>query len=317
MKKQASFMVIGGANIDMTGKALSSSSVIAQSHLGQITSSFGGVARNISETLGRLDQKTQFLSAFGDDAQSQKMIDELSSLSVDCQHSLFASDAKADSYMAIYDEAGNLIAAINDMPLIDLIDADFIKQHQKVISQADRVVIDANLSPDAIEAICHTLTDAQLAADAVSLRKASKLKPYLSQLHLLKVTTEEAAQLIEAGDRLTNDQILDKLHDAGVDIILLSAGPEGFTLSSSTDRLSRKPKTDMDIVTSSGAGDGLFAGVLYGLSQNYDLEMIANIAENTATSALSSSKAVNPSLTIEMVDPNFEQENEEPLEDIR
>ena len=305
MKKQASFMVIGGANIDMTGKALSSSSVIAQSHLGQITSSFGGVARNISETLGRLDQKTQFLSAFGDDAQSQKMIDELSSLSVDCQHSLFASDAKADSYMAIYDEAGNLIAAINDMPLIDLIDADFIKQHQKVISQADRVVIDANLSPDAIEAICHTLTDAQLAADAVSLRKASKLKPYLSQLYLLKVTTQEAQQLCADDETSTHDQLLDNLHAAGVDLILLSAGSEGFTLSSSTKRVSRKPKTDSDIVTSSGAGDGLFAGVLYGLSQHYDLEMIATIAERVATSALISSKAVNPSLHKDMIDPLY------------
>jgi len=305
MTKKASFLVIGGANCDVTGKALSVSSQDAQSHIGQITTSFGGVARNIAETLGRLDQNTRLITAIGDDAQSKQMIDELSSLSINCELSLIATDAKADSYMAIHDEAGNLMAAINDMPLINLLDADFIKQHQTAISGADRVVIDANLSPAAIEAICQSLTDAQLAADAVSLRKASKLKPYLSQLYLLKVTTQEAQQLCADDETSTHDQLLDNLHAAGVDLILLSAGSEGFTLSSSTKRVSRKPKTDSDIVTSSGAGDGLFAGVLYGLSQHYDLEMIATIAERVATSALISSKAVNPSLHKDMIDPLY------------
>ena len=305
MTNKASFLVIGGANNDVTGKALSASSHHAQSHLGQISTSFGVVARNIAETLARLDQNTCLITAFGDDALSKQMIDELSSLSVNCQLSLIAADAKADSYMAIHDEAGNLISAINDMPLINLIDADHINQHQKQISQADRVVIDANLSAEAIEAICHALTDTKLAADAVSLRKASKLKPYLSQLYLLKVTIQEAQQLCAVNETSSHDQLLDNLHDAGVDLILLSAGSEGFTLSSATNRVSRKPKTNNDIATNSGAGDGLFAGVLYGLSQNYDLEMIATIAEHVATSALISTKAVNPSLHRQMIDPLY------------
>ena len=305
MTEKASFLVIGGANSDVTGKALSASSHHAQSHLGEITTSFGGVARNIAETLARLDQNTHLMTAFGDDRQSKQMIDELSSLSVNCELSLIAADAKADSYMAIHDEAGNLMAAINDMPLINLIDADFIKQHEIAISQADRVVIDANLSPEAIEAICYALTDTKLAADAVSLRKASRLKPYLSQLYLLKVTTQEAQELCGFNETPTPDQLLDNLHEAGVGLILLSAGSEGFTLSSSTNRVSRKPKTNSDIVTNSGAGDGLFAGVLYGLSQNYDLEMIATIAERVAASALISAKAVNPSLHRQMIDPLY------------
>ena len=305
MTNKVSFLVIGGANSDVTGKALSASSQNAQSHLGQITNSFGGVARNIAETLARLDQNTHLITALGDDGQSKQMIDELSSLSINCELSLIVSNAKADSYMAIHDEAGNLIAALNDMPLVKLIDADFIKLHQKQISQADRVVIDANLCAEAIEAICHGLTDTYLAADAVSLRKASKLKPYLSQLHLLKVTTQEAQELCAVNKTSTHDQLLDNLHEAGVDLVLLSAGAEGFTLSSSKNRISLPPKTDMNIVTSSGAGDGLFAGVLYGLSQNYELEMIATIAERVAASALISSKAVNPSLHKDMIDPLF------------
>ena len=75
-------MVIGGANLDITGKAISSSSITAQSHMGSITKSAGGVARNIAESLGRLGQSVTLLSAFGDDQDSLNMQDELSSAHV-------------------------------------------------------------------------------------------------------------------------------------------------------------------------------------------------------------------------------------------
>ena len=303
MIKSASFMVIGGANIDITGKALSSSSMTAQSHRGHIAKSSGGVARNIAESLGRLGQSVTLLSAFGDDDDSQAMQDELSSAHVFHDLCVMTPHHKADSYMAIYDEAGSLITAINDMPLIETINGDVINHHQNKVKACDKIVIDANLSPDAINAICAIADDNQLVADAVSLKKAEKLKPYLSSLSLLKVTYEEACQLMDIHKALTPDQILDDLHEKGIQMILLSQGAAGFTLSTTTDRLSKSAETDIDIVNSSGAGDGLFAGTLYGLSQGYDIAGIAEIARNVAKSALASPKAVNPLLTSQQIDP--------------
>ena len=303
MIKQASFMVIGGANLDITGKAISSSSMAAQSHIGQITKSSGGVARNIAESLGRLGQSVRLLSAFGDDEDSRAMQDELSSAGVIHNLSVITPHQKADSYLAIYDEAGGLISAINDMPLIETINSDIINQYQSQIKDADRVVIDANLSPDTLNAICALIGNHLLAADAVSIKKAAKLKPYLSSLGLLKVTFEEACQLVDKSETLSLDQILDNLHEQGVQMILLSQSAAGFTLSSGTDRLSKSANTDIDIINSAGAGDGLFAGTLYGLSQGYEFGIIADIAHNMAKSALASSKAVNPDLTSQQIDP--------------
>lgn len=303
MMKSASFMVIGGANLDITGKAVSSSSMTAQSHIGSITKSSGGVARNIAESLGRLGQSVTFLSVFGDDDDSRAMQDELSSAGVYHELSVIMPHHKADSYMSIYDEAGSLITAVNDMPLIKAIDSDVIAHHQNKMKAADRIVIDANLSADALNAVCALARDNQLAADAVSVQKAVKLKPYLSSLKLLKATYEEACQLVDKNGALTTDELLDRLHEQGVQVILLSQGAAGFTLSSGRNRLIKSAQTDLQIVNSSGAGDGLFAGTLYGLSQSYELGAIAEIALNIAQSALASPHAVNQLLTSQQIDP--------------
>ena len=57
------FLIIGGANIDITGRALTPPEIIADSHPGTITSHHGGVARNIAENLARLDCQIRLISA--------------------------------------------------------------------------------------------------------------------------------------------------------------------------------------------------------------------------------------------------------------
>lgn len=303
MNKAASFIVIGGANMDIAGKSLSSTSKASQSQVGSIAKSSGGVARNIAETLGRLEQNVTLLSAFGDDEDSRQIMDELASVKVGYDISVIHKNTKADLYMAIYDKAGELISAINDMPLIDTITADLLAQHKAALLSADKIVIDANLSSEAIDAICKHAPQSYLAADAVSITKAQKLKPYLSSLNLLKVTESEACQLIDHDQILTHDQLLHRLHEAGVTIILLSLGEEGFILSTEHQRVNLKAQADIDIITISGAGDGLFAGTLYGISQGYELEIIAQIARRVAQTALTSQKAVSTHLNRQLVDP--------------
>lgn len=73
-------VVIGGVNVDLTVKY---STVDQQqngaTYPGQVWQSFGGVGRNVTDCLTRLQAHPIFISAVGDDSHAQFLFDA-------CQH---------------------------------------------------------------------------------------------------------------------------------------------------------------------------------------------------------------------------------------
>ena len=70
MNRAAPIIVIGGANIDISAKYISSVAAAGDSNQGQISTSAGGVARNIAENLARLGSAVQLITGLGDDGFS-------------------------------------------------------------------------------------------------------------------------------------------------------------------------------------------------------------------------------------------------------
>ena len=58
--------VVGGANVDIEGR-VPGSLLLADSNLGTVIRSPGGVGRNIAENLTRLDTPTRLITALGRD----------------------------------------------------------------------------------------------------------------------------------------------------------------------------------------------------------------------------------------------------------
>lgn len=305
------FLIIGGANIDITGHACTPPEIIADSHPGTITSHHGGVARNIAENLARLDCQIRLISTFGDCQNSHALKDKLAGLDIMLTECLTVANHSADCYLSLHHPDGELISAINQMPLIDRLDSRFLKTKEAAITQADIIIIDANLPADSIAMIAEMKSEKQLlCGDCVSAHKAMRFAPYLDAFDMLKGNFDEACTLADMPATTSLNKLADTFLAKGLSHILLSHGSSGFCYGNKDETINQPALEAVaftqsvnmiraENATLSGAGDALLAGALFALSNQQPPAIIAMMAAKAAYYATLSQAPVNPFLTKE------------------
>lgn len=290
-------LVIGGANIDMTGRC-HDRLIPGDSNPGIVRSNAGGVARNIAENLARLGLDCGLMSAVGADLGKQLIEASCRDAGVDIRQLITIDRASTGSYLAIHNQLGALLAAISDMGIIEEMTPNLLRSQLSQFSDYQTLVLDANLPQSTLEWIVEHSKGCTLMADAVSATKAVRLKRILPKIDLLKVNRDEAAAIL---DHSGDDRLLSKkLHEQGVRQVLLSQGPEGASLYSKEGYF-HKGAIKGDNASDTGAGDALFAGFIAARHLVRRAENQLEFAIACATSALSSQAAVNPDLTVSLI----------------
>ena len=119
MSRVAPITVIGGANIDISAKYSSPVAAGGDSNQGQISTSAGGVARNIAENLARLGSAVQLITGLGDDGFSVSVRASLNLPLLDLSACYAPPNTPSDSYLSLYDMKGELVSAVNQMRLVN------------------------------------------------------------------------------------------------------------------------------------------------------------------------------------------------------
>ena len=119
--------------------------------------------------------------------------------------------------------------AIADMAIIERLGVDVLKAHEDMLRRAELLVVDVNLSEEALEYLLSNFTDKPIFVDTVSCAKAHKIKPYLNAIHTLKPNLKEAQQLsgISIQDNTELPKLANWFHDQGVQRVFLSLGSDG------------------------------------------------------------------------------------------
>ena len=129
--------VIGATAIDLTGKP----EIPLQkdtSAPGVISVSFGGVARNVYETLMRLRTPENFITAFGNDHWGNIIKDhfeKISSIGGDFINQV-TGDYRSAVFQVIVDHDGSLNAAVADMGITEKISPSKIKELWNIIKDS-------------------------------------------------------------------------------------------------------------------------------------------------------------------------------------
>ena len=121
--------VFGAANLDIAASARTTLAP-GDSTPGHITSTAGGVGRNIAENLARLHYKTFLISAVGDDLHGQFLLGHTRRAGVDISACSVLSSINTGLYLSLNQPDGALLAAINDMAAIDLLTPSEIARHR-------------------------------------------------------------------------------------------------------------------------------------------------------------------------------------------
>ncbi|MFQ6016494.1 MAG: carbohydrate kinase family protein, partial [Anaerolineae bacterium] len=294
-------IVIGAASIDMKGRPRKRL-VPATSNPGRVKVSIGGVGRNIAENLVRLGVPTTLLSAVGNDAFASQVLETSARAGIDVSQVLICRGDRTATYLAILDEEGSLISAIDDMGIMSRVTPQYIYRRRRHIKGAAMMVLDANLQPKAIRSAVNAAKryNIPVCADPTSTHLAPRLRKHLKDLFIITPNVSEAEVL--CGRKITNRfQPMDaaqELVSLGVKMAIITLAEEGLCYATSGES-GRIPAIRCQVVDNTGAGDALSAAVVFGLLNDFPVDEAVRLGVSAATLTLQCADTVCPDLSLE------------------
>lgn len=300
---QSYVLVIGAAGIDSKGRA-DVPLTFRTSTPGRVRVSVGGVARNIADNLARLGVDTVLLSAVGDDDSGRQVLGNAADVGIDTDYIIVASEHRTAAYLALLDERGDLVMSVDDMKILSIITPQVIDEQRGLIQDAEIIVLDSNLSEEAIDAIFRMATryNIPICADTTTTTLASKLKPYLSDIYMITPNISEAEVLCDCLIKDEDQAIAAarRLVNGGVDIALITLAEEGVVYATA-DASGHVPAMTTEYVDSTGASDALTATVVFGLLNDIPIDEAVRLGVSAAALTLSCGDTVCMDLSLELL----------------
>jgi pseudouridine kinase len=281
---------IGAANLDRKLRSLAPLA-LATSNPARQTESFGGVARNIAETLVRLGTTATLFTATGNDSAGAALLAHAAALGIDTSGALRLDGVASGTYTAVLDDDGELVVALGDMTLYDELTPDYIAARAARLACAALVVADLNLPLATVEslvALGRHVEAPPLVLVAVSGPKMARLPRSLEGVRLLILNQDELE--VRAGRPLTTlaaiEAAMEGLLRDGVRDLIVTRGADGVLYTDSSDggaicHLAAAQSPAGGIVDVTGAGDAFAAAVCWSLLQETPLSGDSEASEGS------------------------------------
>ena len=290
--------VIGGANIDIVARYAAPQHHHSESHQGVVSTSAGGVARNIAENLAHLGRSVRLICAMGDDDFAATIKTSITLPLIDTKACHVSGGAASDMYLNVFDHGGEVLHAINTMALIDLLTPDYLKTFENDLKSSALIVADCNLSQNSLDWLVGLDGRPNLYCDGVSPEKIIKLKPHLGRIDGLKCNQKEAAELLDLPPETAPSDLMKQLVQRGISTIILSLGQNGVLCHQGGNQVDiPHPEKPQKIISVSGAGDALFAGYIHGCLDGLPQDQAINLGLAAAQLTLGCPHAVNPDIS--------------------
>jgi pseudouridine kinase len=271
-----------------------------------VRNSVGGVARNVAENLSRLEVPVILLTAIGRDVQGARVIKQCRDSGINCRHVRRVADAQTGHHVALLKRDGELSAAVSDFDVLKYVDSDYLQKHERLFAAAALVVIDLNLSEEALATVFELAQryGTRVAADPTSPELAVRLRPYLSQLYLVTPNAPETSVLCGLQHRAyDHDSAIDvarQLVGYGVDLAVVTLGEQGLAYADPNGSgYIRAMHTN--VVDSTGAGDALTGAAIFGLLNQVPVDEAMKLGVTAASLTLQTRESVVQDLSQELL----------------
>jgi pseudouridine kinase len=275
---------IGGAHLDRHA-VLKAPFIPATSNPGNVTTSFGGVARNVAENLARLGREVAMVSLVGDDEAGRAVVAHLQALRIETSALAVAPARATASYTAILQPDGELVMGLADMDLYEVLTPALLESTWPILRDCDVWFVDANLPAVTIAWLAQQADTRMLAADAVSVPKSARLVDVLARIGPLFLNRAQRSALPDPLPARCG---------------VVTAGPLGVAAWNWPERIDLRalPAHPRDVT---GAGDALIAGTLFGLTGGLTLFDAVPLGLAAAAITVESPHTVAPELTAELM----------------
>lgn len=299
-------LVIGSSGIDIKGRPNQATLNWGMPNLGRVRNSVGGVARNIAENLARLEVPTVLLTAVGKDSAGRRVLRACERAGIDCSFVRYIPTGRTGTYMALLHPNGQLNVAISDFEIINLLNAEYLIQHEYLFEEAFMVVLDATLNAECMATAFDIAArySVRVVADPTTPVLAERLCPYLDQLFMIVPNSSETAtlcgQTVTADDRDSALAVARDLVSMGVDIAVVTLGPEGLAYADGGGGGYLRA-IQSNVVDATGAGDAFSGAVIFGLLNDVPIDEAMRLGITAASLTIESPYTVLPNLNQELL----------------
>jgi pseudouridine kinase len=293
---------IGGATVD---RKYRSAHVLQEGTSNPVTSrrSFGGVARNVAETLARLGAPSSLISVVGDDENGRSLVKHLQSSGVDTTRLLTVNAHATAEYAAILGPDGELAFGIADMEIMNTITIDDLQRVWPTLAGATWVFADCNLPTMVMANLRERRAGARfrLAVDPVSALKVQRLQGDLTGIDVLFLNMQEAMALTGAEAASSPSALAAILCARGAGAVVLTVGGDGLLVAEGAHETAL-PSLKANVVDVTGAGDALIAGTLSRLLVGEKLAEACRTGMLAAVLTIESEESVNTAMSPELIE---------------
>ena len=263
MRSRRTFLCAGAAHWDVIARA--SVDIGPGGDVpGQVIRRPGGVAANVAMGLAKLKCSVQLCAIIGADPAGDELKRELSAGGVNCEP-IVAQSSSTDTYVAIEDRDGELIAAVAENPDWRDLARPFHKRATTALSGCSDLFVDATLPSDTVLELATSAASqgVPIIANPVSPAKAHRLNVLMQR----ELNVCIVANLAEA-NALTNQPVPDALSAAellieqGACAALVTNGIESSALVTCAGSATITPPRLQGARSVTGAGDALLAAFL-------------------------------------------------------
>ncbi len=293
---------VGGANLDMHCQS-ERPLIMRDSNPGRLHMSPGGVCRNICENLARLGLPVSLVTAVGDDAAGQIILESCRTAGVDTSAIRVVPGASSTSYVSMMDESGDMLMAMSDMKLIRDLKEDFIDGALDTIQSADRIVCDGNLPLCVVRYLAEKVS-VPLYLDPVSTSWARALAPCIGAFDTVKPNRME----LEALTNLPCDTLphitmaAAALRESGVRRVFVSLGEKGMLYCGPEGTMTAASRPFDRMVNATGAGDAAMAGIIYADETGMSMKETVWTAMAAGLVAIASENTINARMTPQIIE---------------
>ncbi len=293
---------VGAANVDVHGRSRRPI-VMRDSNPGHMNTSAGGVTRNVCENLARLGADARLITAVGDDVYGEKIIRDSVAAGVDVS-AVYRTAAHASStYISILDERGDMLVALSDMSVLELLPSSHLSANSALINGAQLVTCDPSLPPDTMRLLLD-IAEVPVYVDPVSTSYARTVKDFIGRFDTAKPNRMEAEIL--SGVSIDSDATLAKAADAllarGLKRVFISLGGDGCYYADRGGLCMKRALRPLKLMrNATGAGDAFMAALIFSTLRGYDAAQTLDFAAAASIAAVSADTTINPEISEQLV----------------
>ncbi|KAF2305886.1 hypothetical protein GH714_008653 [Hevea brasiliensis] len=161
----------------------------------------GGVARNIAECMSKLGTKSYMISAVGIDIAGSMLLEYWNSAGLSTEGIRKHQNIRTAVICNIFDTSGELMAAVANVEAVEkFLTPEWILQSKCNISSASVLLVDANLTPPALEASCQVAAEYNIPVwfEPVSVAKSMRITSIVNNVTFASPNEDELIAMANA-----------------------------------------------------------------------------------------------------------------------